>query len=202
LVERRTHTIKARRRSSPAADRPRGLPQVYRGGSRGGRNGSADFDRATGPAGGRFRWFVSTCLAAAVGAVAIVVVIFGSNDRIEPWPKAMERMAKDRGEAPLIARRVDGLRWSVPKADKLQVMSGAQTTRFIIHDTQKVKRPTANIFTQNPTSASSAGSPLFPTPMPTSSPRSTRSNSMPPSARPKPAPPALRPQGPTSMSKS
>jgi len=140
LVERRTHTIKARRRSSPAADRPRGLPQVYRGGSRGGRNGSADFDRATGPAGGRFRWFVSTCLAAAVGAVAIVVVIFGSNDRIEPWPKAMERMAKDRGEAPLIARRVDGLRWSVPKADKLQVMSGAQTTRFIIHDTQKVKK--------------------------------------------------------------
>ncbi len=72
--------------------------------------------------------------------MAILVVIFGSSDRIEPWPKTYETIARDRGEAPMVARRTDGLRWAVPKSDKLQMTSGAQTTRFIIHDTQKVKK--------------------------------------------------------------
>ncbi|MBN9282183.1 MAG: M23 family peptidase, partial [Hyphomicrobium denitrificans] len=31
-------------------------------------------------AGGRFRWILSTCLAATIGAIAILVVVYGSSD--------------------------------------------------------------------------------------------------------------------------
>lgn len=31
-------------------------------------------------AGGRFRWILSTCLAAAIGAIAILIVVYGSSD--------------------------------------------------------------------------------------------------------------------------
>ena len=31
-------------------------------------------------AGGRFRWILSTCLAATVGAIAILIVVYGSSD--------------------------------------------------------------------------------------------------------------------------
>ena len=37
-------------------------------------------DHADTRQGGRFRWLVSTCLAAAVGVLAILVVIAGSTD--------------------------------------------------------------------------------------------------------------------------
>lgn len=141
MVERRIHTAKhRRRRAAPAASRPRGLPQVYRGGSRGGRRTSHDFDRATAGGGGRFKWFISTCLAAGVGAVAILVVIFGSSDRREALPNPFRIAMREPGERPMVAKQTEGLRWSVPKADKLQLTSGAQTTRFVIHDTHKVKK--------------------------------------------------------------
>ena len=31
-------------------------------------------------AGGRFRWILSTCLAATIGAIAILIVVYGSSD--------------------------------------------------------------------------------------------------------------------------
>lgn len=37
-------------------------------------------DHADGRRGGRFRWVLSTCLAAAVGALAILVAVTGSMD--------------------------------------------------------------------------------------------------------------------------
>ena len=142
MVERRTFPVKARRRALPVSERPRGLPHVYRGGSKVGRRGALEFDRATGPSGGRFRWLVSTCLAGGVGAIAIFVVIFGSTDRSEQGGllPAIKRMRDGKTDGLLVARRTDGLKWSVPKADKLQNVTGAQTTRFTIHDTQKVRK--------------------------------------------------------------
>lgn len=94
---------------------------------------------------GRFRWLMSTCLAAAVGAVAIVVVIFGSADQQEAQDgiiPALERLRESTAAPPLEAllRRDDGLKWSSPKVDRLQVMSGAKSTRYIIHEQQRQKR--------------------------------------------------------------
>ena len=83
MVDRRSIPSQVRRRTAPTADRPRGLPHVYRGGSRGGRKTNFEGEFGFGDRGGRFRWLVSTCLAGGVGAVAILVVLFGSTDRSE-----------------------------------------------------------------------------------------------------------------------
>jgi hypothetical protein len=94
---------------------------------------------------GRFRWLMSTCLAAAVGGIAILVVIFGSADNQEASDglmPALERLRASAAAPPLEAllRRDDGLRWAVPKVDRLQVTTGAKSTRFIIHETLRQRR--------------------------------------------------------------
>lgn len=94
---------------------------------------------------GRFRWLMSTCLAAAVGATAIFVVIFGSADQQDATSglmPALQRLRESTTAPPLEAllRRDDGLKWSVPKVDRLRVTSGALSTRFVIHETLRQKR--------------------------------------------------------------
>ncbi len=95
--------------------------------------------------GGRFRWLLSTCLAAAIGALAIVVVIYGSSDPRESGEgllPALKRMG-DVPEAPPIEaaiRKDEGLNWAVPKTAKLAVTTGTMTTRYLIHDTLKQRR--------------------------------------------------------------
>jgi murein DD-endopeptidase MepM/ murein hydrolase activator NlpD len=94
---------------------------------------------------GRFRWLMSTCLAAAVGGVSILVVIFGSADKQEAQDglmPALARLRESTAAPPLEAllRRDDGLKWAVPKVDRLQVTSGAKSTRFIIHETLRQRR--------------------------------------------------------------
>lgn len=94
---------------------------------------------------GRFRWLMSTCLAAAVGGVSILVMIFGAADKQEAEDglmPALERLRASTAAPPLEAllRRDDGLRWAVPKVDRLQVTSGAKSTRFIIHETLRQRR--------------------------------------------------------------
>ncbi|WP_458865470.1 hypothetical protein, partial [Enterococcus faecium] len=78
---------------------------------------------------------VSTCLAAAVAAVAILVVIAGSTDSSEMDGGIMptlQRMREAQANARrVIAAKVDGLRWSVPKTDRLLVPTGAMATKFI-----------------------------------------------------------------------
>ncbi len=94
---------------------------------------------------GRFRWLVSTCLAAAVGTLAIVVVIYGSADPMEnqggllPTLKRMSQTT-DGDDFAAAMRRDDGLRWAIPKSDRLQITTGAMSTRFIIHETLKQRR--------------------------------------------------------------
>lgn len=95
--------------------------------------------------GGHFRWLLSTCLAAAIGALAIVVVVYGSSDPRESGDgllPALKRMG-EAPEAPPIAatlRKDEGLNWAVPKTAKLAVTTGTTTTRYLIHDTLKQRR--------------------------------------------------------------
>ena len=142
VVDRRSIPTQVRRRSAPTAERPRGLPHVYRGGSRNGRKATYESEFGLGSQGGGFRWLLSTCLAGGVGAIAILVVIYGSTDRSEQGGlmPALKRMRDGSADTALLTPRVEGLRWSVPKADKLQTMTGAMSTRFIIHDSLKVKK--------------------------------------------------------------
>lgn len=142
MVDRRSLPSQVRRRSAPTADRPRGLPHVYRGGSRGGRKTTYENEFGLGSQGGGFRWLLSTCLAGGVGAIAILVVIYGSSDRTEQGGlmPALKRLRNGDADTALAMPRVEGLRWAVPKADKLQIMTGAMSTRYIIHDSLKVKK--------------------------------------------------------------
>lgn len=128
-----------------ADDRPRGLPQVYRGRARNSLRDIYDADHADGFHGGRFRWLISTCLAGVVGLIAIGVIIYGSADHREQSEGLMPALDRIRtGGIPALQiplpRRQDGLAWSVPKADRLRITSGATSTRFIIHETLKQKR--------------------------------------------------------------
>jgi murein DD-endopeptidase MepM/ murein hydrolase activator NlpD len=122
------------------------LPQLYRGAkSRGAFRDIYAADHTEPRIEGRFRWFMSTCLAAAVGAVAIVVVVVGSTDPqmgaggIAP---ALDKLKGTVDAFPLESkvRRDGGLNWAVPKADRLQVLSGAMSTRYVIHETLRQKR--------------------------------------------------------------
>ncbi len=127
-------------------DRAQGAPLLYRGAKA--RTGLAELlatDHAEPSSGGRFRWLISTCLAAAVGAVAILVVIFGSADPQESGGgllPALKRMSEGAAGPTLAAilPHDAGLKWSVPKSDRLKVITGALSTRYIIHETLKQKR--------------------------------------------------------------
>jgi murein DD-endopeptidase MepM/ murein hydrolase activator NlpD len=143
VSDRRHLPVYVRRRAKPVTDLSRGLAQVYRGGSRAARQTTIfDSDFGAGVPGGRFRWLLSTCLAAGVGALAILVVVYGSTDGADkgvPWtiPKPTRERQRD---ITAVVRKDTGLRWAVPKADKLRMLAGAASTRFIIHDSQKVKK--------------------------------------------------------------
>ncbi len=129
-----------------SADQPKGLPHLYRG-SRG-RAARADVyaaDHADSRQSGRFRWLLSTCLAAAVGAVAIIVVIYGSTDPrdvAEGRMPTLERIRMDAAVVPMPAphRPDDGLNWAIAKTDRMQATPGATSMRFIIHETLKQRR--------------------------------------------------------------
>lgn len=118
------------------------MPHVYRGGSRSGRKANFEKDYGFGSGGGRFRWLLSTCLAGGVGAIAILVVIYGSTDRNEQGGllPALKRMRDGRAETALLLRHTDGPKWAVPKADKLQSTTGAMSTRYVIHESLKVRK--------------------------------------------------------------
>ena len=135
-----------RLRLGPATSRTSDLSRLYRGakGSRAVQDIYAS-DHGEQSTGGRFRWLLSTCLAGAVGALAIIVVVYGSAD-----PKdsdggllpALRRMREDAVQQPLesMLHRDDGLKWAVPRTDRLQVTTGATSTRYTIHETLKQKR--------------------------------------------------------------
>lgn len=93
---------------------------------------------------GQFRWLISTCLAAAVGAIAIFVVIYGSSDKnsTDGFLPALRQMGEGSLPEPStpFPRNPDGLRWAVPKTDRLRIVTGAVSTRYVIHESLKQRR--------------------------------------------------------------
>lgn len=106
-------------------------------------------------AGARFRWILSTCLAATIGAIAILVVVYGSSDSEMPGDGLLPAL-KSIGEgalAPqvtLTPKNAGGLKWIMPKADRLQLTTGALSTRYIIHESTKSRRDSREYVRQKP----------------------------------------------------
>lgn len=94
--------------------------------------------------GGRFRWLLSTCLAAAVGALAIIVVIASSTDsqEMQGGLLSLKRMREARSVAQRQSgpQQADGMRWAVPKTDKLMVATGPSASKYIILDAVRQRR--------------------------------------------------------------
>jgi murein DD-endopeptidase MepM/ murein hydrolase activator NlpD len=78
--------------------------------------------------GGRLRWLFSTALTAGIGLLAIFVAVMGSLDR------------RDAALPILPPATVDGLRWSVPKVDRLLLPSGAVAAIHTIEDRVRERR--------------------------------------------------------------
>ena len=142
MLNTQRHAPVGRTRPTRLASRTRALPHVYRGRAR--RSAADLFDRDPSEPrhAGRFRWLLSTFLAAGVGAVAIGVVLFGSLDGVDTSEgviPALQQFREARLPQPAIVRG-EGLSWSVPKSDRLQVATGSVGVKHIIHDQVQVRR--------------------------------------------------------------
>lgn len=125
------------------ANAPQRGGHVYRGRELRNDRGMFESDHAEAHSGGRFRWLISTFLAAAVGAVAILVVVYGSSDTqdsggIVPTLKRLRETSKIA--TPGRSSQSGGLRWEAPKGDLQHAVAAGTSTRFVIHDTLKQKR--------------------------------------------------------------
>ncbi len=142
--ELRRHAPVGRARRVSATAAAHGLAQLYASPKRRLLGDLYLTDQAEGRRGGGFRWFFSTCLAAGVGAVGVAAVILGNMDANEGrggFLPAFERSMRE----PAMARRprapIDqGLNWAAPKADRLQMATGAMATKHIIQDSIKQQR--------------------------------------------------------------
>ncbi|HML29760.1 MAG TPA: peptidoglycan DD-metalloendopeptidase family protein [Hyphomicrobium sp.] len=98
---------------------------------------------------------MSTCLAAAVGAIAILIVVYGSSDS-DHLNDGLLPTLKSIGEGALVPqvaltpKNADGLKWVMPKSDRLQLTTGALSTRYIIHESSKSRRDSREYVRQKP----------------------------------------------------
>jgi murein DD-endopeptidase MepM/ murein hydrolase activator NlpD len=145
VVDRRRYASHARFSTLAGLERPKGLPQLYRGRAASTFKDLYETDHAEPRRGGRFRWLVSTCLAGMVGAISIFVVIYGSADKREAKGGFLPALSL-MGDADLSGRGIpflrasEGLKWSVPKSDRLKITSGAVTVRYHINESLKQRR--------------------------------------------------------------
>jgi len=145
VVDRRRYSAQGRFGALAAAKRQQGLPQLYRGRAAGSFKDLYETDHAESRQGGRFRWLISTCLAATVGAISILVVLYGSADQRESRGGFLPALTQ-LGEADLGGRGIpflrtsEGLKWSAPKSDRLNITSGAVTVRYLVNESLKQRR--------------------------------------------------------------
>lgn len=119
------------------------MPHVYRGRGRKSLSDVYDADHAEARSVGRFRWVLSTFIAAGIGAVAIGVAIFGSLDSIETTEGSLPRMKRSRENPATDTGPIggaSGLKWMRPKVDRLQTMGEAQSAKQLIHETVTERR--------------------------------------------------------------
>jgi murein DD-endopeptidase MepM/ murein hydrolase activator NlpD len=128
----RRHAPLEGRRAHFSPHRPRRPSRAYLGRARRQLADIYTSDHTETRQGGRFRWLVSTCLAATIGGLAILVVIAGSTDTRESEGGFLQTLQSPLPTFNLRAR--DGLRWASPKTDRLVIPSGAMSTRFHIVD--------------------------------------------------------------------
>lgn len=119
--------------------KPVGLPKVYAGRGRRTLRDLYELDHGAAQPGGRFRWMMSTVLAAAVGSVAIFTVIYSSTDSKDTAVGLLPALKRiGRGELPapslLHVKRTEGLNWHTPKSDRMEVTSGSMSTRYVIQE--------------------------------------------------------------------
>lgn len=144
IVDRWRHAPIGRSRTVRPSERPHGLPPVYRGRARNSLSNIYESDHVEPRRGGRFRWLLSTCLAAAVAAVAIAVALFGLLGSLETRQGVLPSLGKIHHARPAFPtpapRTMDGLRWATPKSDRLHIAGGALSTKHIIHEQVQVRR--------------------------------------------------------------
>jgi murein DD-endopeptidase MepM/ murein hydrolase activator NlpD len=142
VLNTQRHAPVGRARAIRLPSRTQRLPHVYRGRARRAVPDIYDREFNEPRRGGRFRWVLSTFLAAGVGAVAIGVVLFGSLDRMDTSGgviPALQQFREARLPQPAIVRD-SGLNWSIPKSDRLQVAVGSVGAKHIIHEQVQVRR--------------------------------------------------------------
>jgi murein DD-endopeptidase MepM/ murein hydrolase activator NlpD len=146
VVDRRRYSPHGRFGALPTAKRESaGLPQLYRGRAASSFKDLYETDHAESRQVGRFRWLISTCLAATVGAISIFVVLYGSADKRESRGGFLPGLT-ELSEASLAGRDVPfmrnsgGLKWASPKGDRLKITSGAVTVRYLVNESVKQRR--------------------------------------------------------------
>ncbi len=148
VMDRRRHAPLGRTKTARSPVRggvkAQGLTHVYRGRASRTHSDVYDADHSSGHSSGRFRWLLSTFLAAGVGAVAIGVAIFGSIDSGETGQGAVMALKRAR-EAPSLSATLrgtpaDGLNWTAPKVDRLQPIGDAQSAKHIIRENVQVRK--------------------------------------------------------------
>lgn len=145
MHELRRHAPVGRPRRIASRDRGRGLPHLYAARKRGPIADLYMQDKVEARRGGGFRWFFSTCLAATVGAVAILAVILGSMDATEGRGgilPTLKRVSERTASAvrPTSHAPRDGLRWATPKVDRLQTSSAAMSAKYIVQEAVHQRR--------------------------------------------------------------
>jgi murein DD-endopeptidase MepM/ murein hydrolase activator NlpD len=144
-MDTRRHAPLGRVRVRFAPTTTRSRPHAYLG--RGGRPLAEIYisDHAEALRGGRFRWLLSTCLAATVGVLAILVVLAGSTEGEDDGSNWYDKIWKRLEATPLsvprrTAAKEEGLHWAVQKSDKLILSGKAAATRYYIPDGVQQRR--------------------------------------------------------------
>jgi len=103
--------------------------------------------------GSRFKWLISTCLAAIVGVCAIFFAIYGAMEErngmsmLETITHATEDAYKPTRQRRITARV---LRRVSPKSDRLQASASGVATKHIIHESVRQRRGEREFITIKP----------------------------------------------------